>query len=216
MTDMTMEGFAQRQAAQAAAFDAIGTHYDDVFPHKDGQRDLTDRLLAELRPGAAVLDLGCGTGLPTARQLADAGCAVTGVDISPVMIDLARRNVPEATFEVRDAVDVAGLGPFDAVVAYFSLLMLPRETIAGTLRDLRGVLVPGGLLALGMVEADFDDLEVPFLGRPVRVSGWPRAELRRVLTDAGFDVTAEDVRAYEPAAPGTPPEVQLFVLARSV
>lgn len=213
---MTTDGFAARQAAQAAAFDAIGTHYDDVFPHKDGQRDLTDRLIAELEPGAAVLDLGCGTGLPTARQLADAGCAVTGIDISPVMVDLARANVPAATFAVRDAVDVADLGVFDAIVAYFSLLMLPRATIAETLGGLRAALRPGGLLALGMVEADFDDLEVPFLGQPVRVSGFPRDELRRTVTAAGFAVIAEDVRSYAPAHPSAPPEVQLFVLARRV
>ena len=210
---MTMDGFAARQAAQAAAFDAIGTRYDEVFPHKDGQRDLTGRLLTELKPGAAVLDLGAGTGLPTARQLVDAGCAVTGVDLSPVMVGLARANVPEATFVVSDALAVdPALGPFDAVVAFFSLLMLPRAEIVRALRGLP--LTPDGLLALGMVEIDADDLAVPFLGEPVRVSGWPRAGLRRVVTEAGYTVLAEDAREYAPPVPAAPPEVQLFVLAR--
>ena len=55
--------------------------YDEVFPHKEGQIRAVEQLLERLRPGARALDLGCGTGVPTARQLVDGGCEVTGVDI---------------------------------------------------------------------------------------------------------------------------------------
>lgn len=204
-----------RQQAQAAAFDHIGARYDEVFPHKQGQERAIEDLLTRLPDGARVLDVGCGTGAPTARQLVAAGCQVTGLDISPVMLDLARRNVPEATFLQRDAMSVdASLGRFDAVVAFFSLLMLTRSQIAATLPRLRDALVSRGWLCVGMVEADLDDLELPFLGQPVRVSGWPRDQLRQVLTDAGFTVEVEDVRSYAPAVPDAPPEVQLFLTAR--
>jgi trans-aconitate methyltransferase len=134
---------------------------------------------------------------------------VTGIDISPVMLDLARRNVPEATFVRRDAVDVdvdASVGRFHAVVAFFSLLMLPRREVVRTLARLRDVLLPAGWLALGMVEADLDDVTLSFLGAPVRVTGWPRAQLRRLVGDAGFTVEVEDVRSYLPPAPDAPPE----------
>jgi 2-polyprenyl-3-methyl-5-hydroxy-6-metoxy-1,4-benzoquinol methylase len=61
--------------------------------------------------------VGCGTGLPSAPQLASAGCDVTGIDISPVLLDLARRNVPQATFLQRDVLSVdAALGRFDVRV----------------------------------------------------------------------------------------------------
>src|SRR5262249_43106923 len=46
-----------------------------------------------------VVDLGCGSGI-WARELADSGFRVIGVDISPAMIQLARQRVPEADFEV--------------------------------------------------------------------------------------------------------------------
>ena len=137
------------------------------------------------------------------------GCPVTGIDISPVMLDLARRNVPEATFVRRDAVDVdvdASVGRFHVVVAFFSLLMLPRREVVRTLARLRDVLLPAGWLALGMVEADLDDVTLSFLGAPVRVTGWPRAQLRRLVGDAGFTVEVEDVRSYLPPAPDAPPE----------
>jgi trans-aconitate methyltransferase len=162
-----------------------------------------------------VLDLGCGTGAPTARQLVDGGCEVTGVDISPLMLDQARRNVPEATFLHRDIIDAdAAIGHFDAVVAFFSLLMLPRDRIIEVLKGLHDMITPGGWLAIGMVEADLDDVLLPFLGAALRVSGSPRDQLKQVVTDAGFAIELEDVRSYAPPTPEVPPETQLFVLAR--
>src|SRR5437016_7935097 len=117
---------AYRRAVQAAAFDHIGERYDEAFPHKDGQITAARWLMDRLPAGPRVLDVGCGTGLPTARQLISGGAAVTGIDISPVMLALARANVPEAEFRLLDMADVDGsLGEFDAAVAFFSLLMLP-------------------------------------------------------------------------------------------
>ena len=91
-----------RQAAQAWAFDRIGEHYDEAFPHKEGQLSAGEWLLERLAPGSRVLDVGCGTGIPTARQLVDAGHHVVGVDISEEMLRLARRDVPERLVVVGD------------------------------------------------------------------------------------------------------------------
>lgn len=201
---------AEHRRTQSAAFDQIGQRYDEAFPHKDGQLAAGSWLMGQLGPGARVLDAGCGTGLPTARQLTDAGAAVTGIDISPVMLDLARRHVPEATFAEMDIRDVtAGIGEFDAVVAFFSLLMLPRAEISAALAGFAEVLRPEGWLVLAMVEADIDDVPIPFLGTPIRVTGYTRAALREVVTAAGFTVLRDDSLSYDPAAPGLPPETQL-------
>jgi SAM-dependent methyltransferase len=51
-------------------------------------------LHARIPAGAAVLDLGCGNGIPVARFLAAAGHAVTGVDCSEVQVRRARRHGP--------------------------------------------------------------------------------------------------------------------------
>lgn len=207
------------RAGQAEAFDAIGDRYDDAFPHKDGQLSSGAWLARELPPGSRILDIGCGTGLPTARQLSDAGHRVVGADLSPAMIKLARDNVPAAEFHRLDLADLrsgrlGGPGSFDGVAAFFTLLMLPRREIPYALRMLHDLLRPGGLMALSMVEADVDDFTIPFLGNSIRVSGYLRDDLRRVVHDAGFDVTGEDSYAYAPASTDVPPEIQLFLHLR--
>lgn len=84
------------RALQAVAFDAIGARYGEAFPAKNGQLAAGRRLLDELAPGDRVLDIGCGTGDPTVRQLAEAGMAVTAIDLSDGMLSLARRTLPDA------------------------------------------------------------------------------------------------------------------------
>jgi SAM-dependent methyltransferase len=209
------ENSVEHRHAQGAAFDNIGERYDQAFPHKDGQIAAGEWLIGQLPGGGRVLDAGCGTGLPTARQLLDAGFAVTGIDISEVMLALARRNAPEAELRRLDLTRVGPeLGRFDAVVAFFSLLMMPRAEIPDALVRLRDVLVPGGLLALGMVEADVDDVPIDFLGMPVRVTGYPRDELAQVVASAGFEILQARDLSYAPVSTQVPPEVQLFLYCR--
>lgn len=213
------DGPGRERTGQAEAFDAIGDRYDEAFPHKEGQLAAGEWLASSLPAGSRVLDLGCGTGVPTARQLTDAGLRVTGVDLSAGMLERARANVPAAEF-IR--ADIAGLGDggpltagsFAGATAFFALLMLPRAEIPGTLRSVHALLAPGGLLALSMVEADVDNVPIPFLGNIIRVSGYLRDDLRRVVTDAGFEVVKEDSYAYAPASVEVPPEEQVFLYCR--
>ncbi|MCQ4082282.1 class I SAM-dependent methyltransferase [Streptomyces sp. RB6PN25] len=207
------------RAGQAEAFDAIGDGYDNAFPHKEGQVAAGEWLAKSLPAASRVLDIGCGTGLPTARQLTEAGLEVVGVDLSAGMVELARRNVPDAVFHRLDIADLVPGGPhdpgrFDAVTAFFSLLMLPRREIPYALRTVRELLVPGGLFALSMVEADVDDFAIPFLGNTIRVSGYLRDDLRKVVRDAGFEIVEESSYSYAPASTDAPPEEQLFLHCR--
>ncbi|MEV7779296.1 methyltransferase domain-containing protein [Kitasatospora sp. NPDC088351] len=224
------------RALQAVAFDTIGTGYAEAFPAKDGQLACGHRLLAALEPGAAVLDVGCGAGDPTVRQLVAGGAHVTGIDLSDVMLTLARQAghggpYPPAFHRI-DLYDLAteradrawnvpelgprGRGTFAAVTAFFSLILLPQDEIPTVLARLRELLRPGGLLALGMVEADLDHVPLPFLGRELRISGYLREDLERVLVESGFAVEERSGHSYAPASTSLPPEEQLFLCCRRV
>jgi SAM-dependent methyltransferase len=217
------EGIEPDRTGQA--FDAIGDRYDTAFPHKDGQLTAGEWLIGLLPPNSRVLDVGCGTGLPTSRQMLAAGHRVVGVDLSAGMVALARLSAPQAEFHQADIADLRpgrpygargrhDLGKFEAVTAFFSLLMLPRAEIPYALGTIHDLLVPGGLLALSMVEADLDDFAIPFLGNTIRVSGYLRDDLRDVVSEAGFEILEEEFYAYTPTSGDVPPEEQLFLHCR--
>jgi SAM-dependent methyltransferase len=207
------------RSGQAEAFDAIGDRYDEAFPHKEGQLSAGTWLIDSLPAGSRVLDLGCGTGVPTTRQMTDAGFEVVGVDLSRRMVQLAREYVPAATFHQLDIADLRPGGPqdlgrFDAVAAFFSFLMLPRVEIPLALQTVRHLLVPGGLFVLSMVEADVDNYAIPFLGNTIRVSGYVLEDLHRVIETGGFEIVKEAAYTYAPAVADVPPEEQVFLCCR--
>jgi ubiquinone/menaquinone biosynthesis C-methylase UbiE len=204
--------FSAEARRQAAAFDAIGERYDDAYPHKSGQIIATQWLIDRLPPGGRVLDLGCGSGVPTAGMLTEAGVEVVGVDVSVEMLALARRAVPAGRFVCMDLLELdSSLGEFDAAAAFFSLLMLRRADILRVLRRVRGLLRPGGLVVIGMVEGDMDYAPIDFLGQRVHVSAYPLPELEVAIRAAGLHVREVDVEEFEPASADVPAERQLYL-----
>jgi SAM-dependent methyltransferase len=204
--------FAAESCRQAAAFDAIAERYDDAFPHKSGQIIATQWLIDRLPRGGRVLDLGCGTGVPTAGMLVEAGVDVVGIDLSTEMLALARRAAPAGRFLAMDMLDVdPSLGEFDAAAAFFSLLMLRRSDVQRVLRRVRGMLRPGGLVVIGMVEGDMDYEPLDFLGQRMHVSAYPLADLEAAIRAAGLHVHEVDVEEFEPASAEVPAERQLYL-----
>jgi SAM-dependent methyltransferase len=102
-------------------------------------------LIAMVPPGAAVLDLGCGNGIPVARLLLDAGFAVTGVDISPVQIARAQAALPAARFACADMTELA-LAPesFAAIVSFYAIIHIPVAEQPAMLANIFRWLQPGG------------------------------------------------------------------------
>src|SRR5690349_20705372 len=141
-----------------------------------------------------VLDVGCGPGTVTAH-LTGLGLDASGVDLSPRMVEHARRRFPDLRFSARSATELdlapASLG---GVLGWWSLFNLPREALPGVLATFAEALVPGGQALVGTHVGDGDvprtlaygDVPVSWTTRLYRPE-----ELAGMLAEAGLDVVAE-------------------------
>ncbi|WP_370415961.1 class I SAM-dependent methyltransferase [Streptomyces fradiae] len=206
----------ERALTAEELFDEVGLGYEKAFGHLPEQLAAVDWLLDRLPRGARVLDVGSGTGRPVAELLDRAGHAVTGIDVSGTMVDLARRQVPGARFERCDVREFTGPeGGFDAVCAFFPLLMMDRAGAADALRRMTSWLKPGGLLVSATVPADVEDVEIVWMGHRARVSSFSAEEFVRLLREeCGLDVLHQAVSEFRPDGPSAVPEEQLFCYAR--
>lgn len=120
----------------------------------ESRRLVTDaaivRTVLERRP-RRVLDLGCGEGW-LARALAEQGIGVVGIDVSPELVDAARRagggEFHAVSYDALAADPSLARGEYDAFVCNFSLL---DEHPVPLLAALRSVLRPGGALVVQTV-----------------------------------------------------------------
>jgi SAM-dependent methyltransferase len=109
---------------------------------------------AETRAAGPVADIGCGPGRIT-PYLAGLGLDVFGIDLSPGMIEVARREHPDLRFEVGTMtalnLETASLA---GALGWFSLIHLPEELVPVALAEFRRVLRPGGYLMLAFQEGE--------------------------------------------------------------
>lgn len=185
-----------RKSTVRDGYDVLAEHYLAARDLAGDELLLLDEVVATLPDGAAVLDLGCGAGVPVSKRLAQR-FRVTGVDISAAQIALARERVPGATFVQGDmtALAFAG-GSFDAIISLYAIIHVPREEHPALLQRLRHLLKPGGQVLLSLGASDNpDDVEENWLGggAPMYWSHYDRETNLRLLREAGFTILDERV-----------------------
>ncbi|WP_084959197.1 class I SAM-dependent methyltransferase [Thermoactinospora rubra] len=183
-----------------ASYDTVAESYADQV------RDLLDQtpyeraflaLFADLvratGPGP-VADVGCGSGRITAH-LRELGVDAFGIDLSPAMIEVARREHPGLRFEVGSMTDLdLADASMAGLVAWYSLIHVPDEEIGRVLTHFRRVLRPGGPLLLGFHVGDESRLITQgYGGHPMQVYVHRRRpdQAAAWLDDAGFTVEAQ-------------------------
>lgn len=180
----------------ARGYDEVAQRYLEWSPLRPSgpRRAYLQRALDLVPAGARVLELGCGAGVPMTAALAE-GRHMTGVDISATQVELARRNVPTATFLHADMTALA-FEPeaFDAVVAFYSLTHVPRDDVPALLARIRDWLRPGGtFLASFGVEDDPGTIEEDWLGVDMYFSHFSAKKNRRLVAEAGLVVDSAEV-----------------------
>ncbi|MDT8912767.1 class I SAM-dependent methyltransferase [Amycolatopsis sp. PS_44_ISF1] len=200
------------------AYDTVAAGYAETLRGRlagsPWDRAMLDAFAELVGPAGPVGDLGCGPGRITG-YLAARGLDVFGVDLSPGMVEVARREHPGLVFEVGS---LLGLGQADASLAgalvWYSIIHTPPARQPEVFAELARVLVPGGRVLLAFQVGDevrriergygHEGLSlVAYRLRPESVEQWAVA--------AGFTVESRMVRAPEPPSERTP---QAYVVVR--
>ncbi len=177
-----------------ATYDRVAAQYAETFldelDAKPFDRELLGRFAEALRDRGRVCDLGCGPG-QIGRYVRERGADVFGVDLSAGMVAIARELNPGMEFEVGDARQLPlETDSLAGIVAFYSLIHLPREEIPTALAECARVLAPGGALLIsmhggeGVVERDeFLGEPVPFIATLVELD-----EMLEMFPRAGFAI----------------------------
>jgi XTP/dITP diphosphohydrolase len=199
---------ARRWDVRAENWNALTEDSTSFVNHEDGYARF-DKTVERYKPllRGAVLDVGCGTGIVTAALAANEAARVTGIDISPAMIDEATKAVPGAKFLVGTPATIVGRR-FDAIVSRGIVLsFLPRLAVHDYLADLTALANDGAYLIMDFAQnptnGNFPS-SVP-LGTFTHESLRPlMAELGWTLIDGDDDRTRRiGVAVFHKAAPST-------------
>jgi len=202
------------------SYDAVADEYTAriaaELKHKPFDRQLLDQFAEQVRDLGLVADMGCGPG-HVARHLHDRGVRIVGVDLSPQMIECARRLNPSMEFQHGDMMALPVPNEtWGGIVAFYSLIHVPRDRVVTALREFRRVLRPRGVLLLSFhIGAEVVHLD-EWWGHPVSVDFvfFRSDEVERYLIAAGFEV--ERTTERDPY----PPEIEHqsrrgYILARA-
>jgi SAM-dependent methyltransferase len=170
----------------STGYDRVADDYLKLFGVSSVRRKKLDEFVKRLPPGAAVLDLGCGAGVPVAKILTEHNFKVTGVDISIGQIERARSNVPAAVF-MREDMGSLNFAPdtFDGVCAFYSMTHVPCDEHRALVRRVAEWLRPGGIFVASFGSSG-GDWTGTWLGVPMFFSHNDPKEAEQIIRDAGL------------------------------
>jgi SAM-dependent methyltransferase len=197
------------EARARISSDEIGIRYDFIADSYEKERSLTlgvnyvqmfIRLLpSKLNPNLnAILDIGCGTGVPLTRFLVSSGVKVLGLDISSKMIEKAKINVPQASFLVGDIINAKLENKFDGILAWDSLFHLPIEKQEKVIRKVIELLNPNGVF-LFTAGGRYSELVSTMFGHDFYYSSLSSKQYEKIMNTENCQVIIneiDDPRSY--------------------
>lgn len=181
----------EHQEQTRTAYDGVVELYASMFANRLETEPFSRNMIgtfAELVRGTGnlrVADVGCGPGHLTG-MLHDLGLDVFGLDLSPGMVDHARRAHPALQFDVArmEALPVED-GALGGVLAHYSMIHTPPGELPTLLAEQVRVLAPGGLLLVSFFATEEPE-PVRFDHKVTPAYSWPADRFADLLTEAGL------------------------------
>lgn len=149
-----------RNSEAVEIFNRHAALYNEKFGNLNLYND-TYELFSTLIPDrySPVLDIGCGPGNITKYLLQKRpDLQITGIDLAPNMIDIARTENPKASFEVLDCRSIGNLNrKFDAIISGFTIPYLDKEETSALLSSCADLLNPDGVFYFSLIDGRYED-----------------------------------------------------------
>ncbi len=185
-------------------FDQFAERYAAEYMGKDLHFDTLASFCHQIQnKHANILELACGPGNLSQFILQEnPGFRLTGIDISPNMISLARQLVPEAQFIVLDVMQLSSLKKqYDAVVSGFCYPYLDRNQVKQNIKDIGQVLMQHGLFYISTIAGDYSESNiVPSStgeGKAITMYYYDQAFLEELLIEQSFEILESTYRSRE-------------------
>jgi SAM-dependent methyltransferase len=200
------------------SYDRLAEEYTrriaDELRHKPLDRELLDRFATQTKGRGEVCDMGCGPG-HVARYLRDAGASVFGLDLSPGMLEQARKLNPDIPFREGNMLELdIPNGALAGIAAFYAIVNIPKRSQPAVFREMQRVLRPGGLLLLAFHTGNEMLHEDELWGQKISMDFFllPPTEITVDLEVAGL--TIEDVIERDPYPDVEYPSRRAYIFAR--
>jgi ubiquinone/menaquinone biosynthesis C-methylase UbiE len=184
-----------------AAYDKTANKYHinfkDEVSQKEYDRLLLDKFSSLFGSSSIICDAGCGPSSQAGRYLHKKGYSVTGIDISPKCVELAKEYNPGMDFRTADIMNTGFRNDtFDGIVSYYSIIYTPKEHIRSIFSEFHRIMKPEGYLFVvvkkGTKEGIIDDEW--YEGNKVFFTYFLESEINKYFNEGGFSVVYSDVR----------------------
>lgn len=174
------------------SYNKISQWFDNARTKTLMEKEYLECMLKHLKPGAHLLDLGCGTGEPIARYFIKHGMKITGIDGAPKMIGFCRQRFPEMEWRIADMRTVHIDKTYDAVIAWDSFFHLTHQDQRQMFAIFKEHMADGGLLVFttGKEEGEIYSM---MDGEAFYHASLSLKEYRKLLAENGFFVLLHKV-----------------------
>jgi predicted TPR repeat methyltransferase len=172
------------------AWNKIVTEGRIIHASKGGiEEKLLEFFIKSLPKDGAVLDIGCGTGIPVSKIIHDAGLKVTGIDISEEMVVKFKENLPQASCYRMPMTQINWESKFDGVVSSYSMLCLPPKDFVLVAGKISRALKENGWLLLFLNEGNSEEGGIQEVqGQQMYSTGLSEEEIRNVFEPNGIKI----------------------------
>lgn len=148
-------------------YDQIAQDFANLRDSFNTEKKYVDLLINYIQPGAAIVDIGCGSGYPISSYLIEQGFHLTGIDSSQKLLDIAKINCPMMNCIHGDIRTIPVTEKYDAIIEWWCLFHLPKNDHAKMFSRFASWLKDGGILEFTTGANDHESTSSEMLGQPL-------------------------------------------------